>query len=194
MAVGALCLSVVLSSGCDRGAKRIAPPSVNPATAAGAALEEFDANKDGKISGEELDKCPSLKSAVGRLDPKGEGIKAEAIQNTIEQWHRMKIGRVAYTIQVLHNGRPLPDATVSFVPEKFLGSSFQTAVGKTGPSGGAQMSYPNTTPAGVATGFYRVEITKDGESIPAKYNTESILGAGVVGPVSGLAAVYNLKY
>ena len=34
-------------------------------------------------------------------------------------------------------------------------------------------------PPGVAPGLYRVEITKEGANIPAKYNTETIYGQEV---------------
>jgi hypothetical protein len=40
----------------------------------------------------------------------------------------------------------------------------------------AMIAIPNDFPPGVAPGFYRVEITKSGETIPAKYNTDTILG------------------
>ena len=47
------------------------------------------------------------------------------------------------------------------------------------------------TVQGLSPGFYRVEITKDGEKIPAKYNTETTLGAEVAG---GSEARNGLKF
>jgi hypothetical protein len=44
----------------------------------------------------------------------------------------------------------------------------------------------NSSPHGVRPGFYRVEITKPGEKIPAKYNTEAILGQEVVIDAKGI--------
>ena len=83
-----------------------------------------------------------------------------------------------------------------------------TATGKTDQNGMAMLSIPTSGPGdppGVAPGFYRVEITKDGEKIPAKYNTETIFGQEValdaegnsgrdqvrLGLLRGLAEVYG---
>lgn len=190
----AVCLSLLTCTGCDFGAKRIKPPAISAAKAAKAAVEEYDADKDGKISGVEFDKCPSLKHALSGDAAKGDGITAETIKNMLDGWQSTKLGRVNVTCQVFHNGKPYPNATVTFVPEKFLGKSFQTAVGKTDVSGCAEMCIPNATPPGLALGLYRVEITKENESVPAKYNTETILGVAVTRVGSGVGAAFNMKY
>jgi hypothetical protein len=86
---------------------------------------------------------------------------------------------------VLHNGKPLVGAVVRFVPEKFLGLDDDPkwiASGTTGESGGISVSVPTgdaTDPPGAPAGFYRVEVTKPGLNIPAKYTTETILGEEV---------------
>jgi hypothetical protein len=49
-------------------------------------------------------------------------------------------------------------------------------------------------PKGIPLGFYRIEVTKDGESIPAKYNTETILGIDVMGAQAGNTPQFNLVY
>jgi hypothetical protein len=85
-------------------------------------------------------------------------------------------------IHVLHNGKPLADAEVKFVPEKFLGDKLPIGAGKTNKDGIALISIPmkgSNDPPGMPPGFYRVEITKDGENIPPKYNTETIFGQEV---------------
>ena len=80
--------------------------------------------------------------------------------------------------------QPLAGATVKFVPEEFLGNEIQPSEGVTGEDGYAYLSVkvdPNDPEAvqGVHCGLYRVEITKQGVKIPAKYNTETILGQEV---------------
>jgi len=201
-----LCVAVLASvsltvvAGCDFGSRRIRPPSVNAATAAQAAMKEYDADGDGKIIGAELDKCPALKSVAKAgdrkgIDPKGEGITAENLQAAIGQWQIRGVGRLTYSCMVLKNGQQLQKATVKFVPEKFLGADYPVAIGTTNKEGAVAMSVPNVSPEGVAVGFYRVEITKDGENIPAQYNTETTLGVGIIrSQPDGSIEVFNLKY
>ena len=67
------------------------------------------------------------------------------------------------------------------MPEKFLGPDFQTASAVTNAAGVVSLIAPGPKDErpGVPPGFYRVEITKPGLAIPAKYNTETILGIEV---------------
>ncbi len=149
------------------------------------AIRQCDTNRDGKISGTELDHCPGLKAAVSRLDPSGNGeITAAMITARIDAWQKSKLGRMSYGCIVTRNGKPLEGATVKLVPEKFLGHWITTATGISDKNGQADIAVavPSTLPAGrrmprgLPPGFYRVEITKPGEKIPAKYNTKTVLG------------------
>ncbi len=169
---------LVVCTGCPSGPGRVYPPGYN-SSAGSDAIAAFDTNKDGKISGDELNKCPGLKAALARLDPSGKGeVTADMITARIQAWKNSKLGRMSYSCSVTYNGRPLAGAEVKLVPEKFLGEYVKTAVGKTDQNGMAMIS-TGDTPPGIAPGFYRVEITKDGLNIPAKYNTDTILGAEV---------------
>ncbi len=147
-------------------------------------MEMYDANKDGKLSGEELDKCPGLKAAAASLDSEGSGVTADQIAARIKVWQNNRIARLDVRCTVLHNGKPIEGAEVKFVPEKFLGPNMIVAAGKTDPSGVASISIPTSGDQfdrpGVPQGFYRVEITKPGLTIPAKYNTETVLGHEVI--------------
>jgi hypothetical protein len=55
---------------------------------------------------------------------------------------------------------------------------------------------PDGDPPGVAPGFYRVEITKPGEIIPAQYNTATTLGQEVSldNPDVQHGVTFDLKY
>jgi hypothetical protein len=186
-------LALLICAGClFGGPKTIYPPSINAAAAGKAAIEEYDANKDGKISGDELAKCPSLKSLAGK---QGE-VTAEKITATIKRWQDSKVGRVTYRCVVLHGGKPLVGATVKLVPEKFLGDKVPSASGTSEVGGAVAPSVPVKAgdPPGMPLGFYHIEVTKDGESIPAKYNTETILGTDVSGSTVGAGTKYNLVY
>jgi hypothetical protein len=163
------------SAGCPGGPARVRPPTIDAAAAGAKAIEMFDANKDGKLSGKELDKCPGLKDALPRVDPSGKGaVTADMIAARIRVWQELKVGRLTAGCRVLRRGQPLSGAEVNFVPEKFLGESIQTATGTTNASGSVGLGVSGQP--GVPPGFYRVEITKAGLNIPAKYNTETILG------------------
>jgi hypothetical protein len=174
---------LAISMGCSGKAPRVYPPSISASAAGAAAIEMFDANKDGKLTGEELDKCPGLKAALARVDPGGKGVTAEMIAARIRSWQEMKIGRLPVGCTVFRNGKPLEGAEVKFVPEKFLGLDDNPkwiATGKTDKIGAVSISVPTSgdrfDPPGVPPGFYRIEITKPGLDIPAKYNTQTVLG------------------
>ncbi len=160
----------------------------------------FNANKDGKLSGAELDNCPGLKAAIGQINPSGAGeITAAKIAARIRAWQASKLARMSLSCTILHNGQPLEGAEVRFVPEKFLGDNIPTAVGKTDRNGTAALSMPTNgpnDPPGVAPGFYRVEITKAGANIPAKYNTSTVFGQEVALDAKGIAEgiKFNVEY
>lgn len=170
-------------AGCQRGASRIYAPGIDAEAAGKQAIALYDTNKDGKISGAELDKCPGVMVAISRIDPSGEGkVTAEAITARIRAWQETRLGRAPLSVYVLRNGRPFADAEVRLVPEPFLGENMQVATGKVRADGYASPTIPMNGPEdlpGVAPGFYRVEITKDGVKVPAKYNSETTLGIEV---------------
>jgi hypothetical protein len=172
------------------GPRRVYPPKIDADAAGLKAIEMFDTDKDGLLSGKELDKCPGLKAACtptatgpSTVDPARTGrITAEMITDRIKAWQASRLGRMSLRCMVKHNGEPLEGADVKFVPEKFLGPNIKTATGKTDQNGVAMLSIPTDVeggPPGVPPGFYRVEITKDGTKIPKKYNAETVLGQEV---------------
>ena len=124
----------------------IYPPAIDAAAAGTKAIEMFDANKDGKISGAELDKCPGLKAAIDQIDKTGKGeITAEKIAARIKAWQDSKLGRMSLGCRLTHNGQPLAGAEVKFVPEKFLGlgdAPKWIASGKTDQNGMVMLTVP----------------------------------------------------
>lgn len=200
VAVYLLAPSFVIALGCSQSPGRLHQPPISASSAGSEAIEMYDTDQDGKISGAELDKCAALKAAMAQIDTTGEGtITADKIAERIRVWQNSKLGRMSVSCTVLHNGRPLSDAEVCFVPEKFLGENVKTAKGKTDKNGVAMISIETTDrsdPPGVAPGLYRVEITKAGDNIPAEYNTETTLGQEVALDAAGIRAglKYNLQY
>jgi hypothetical protein len=187
---------LLLLSGCGRGT----PPRVYPdkpdANAPQRAIELYDANKDGFLDAKELDKAPGLQAAMQQIDTKRQGkISAADISARLQAWADSKVGRMSLSYVVLHNGVPLEGATVKFVPEKFLGGEIKTAEGVTDSRGYAAISCGGKR--GICPGFYRVEVTKDGEKIPAKFNAETQLGQEAAIDAAGLlygAVKVNLTY
>jgi hypothetical protein len=196
---GLLLAGLAVGMGCPQRAPRISPPSINASRAGAQAIELFDADKDGKLRGEELNKCPGLKAGLARLDPGGQGVTADAITARIQEWQKTKIARINVGCMVSYNGKPLEGAEVKFVPETFLGPNMKVATGTTVQGGLASISVPTSgdqfDPPGVPPGFYRVEITKAGLEIPAKYNTATVLGREVAyGPQMMEPIRFDLKF
>jgi hypothetical protein len=194
-----LALGLALAVGCSRGPSRVYPPSIDATAAGEKAVELYDADKDGKISGAELARCPGLKAALAKIDTDHQrSITAAKLTARIALWQESKIGSMTVNCTVLRNGLPLADAEVKFVPERFLGNNVQTATGKTDKNGLAIMKLSSAgqgDPAGVAPGLYRVEITQAGDQIPAKYNAETIFGQEVFFDSPGMPGpTYNLQY
>jgi hypothetical protein len=172
------------SAGCP-DKRRVQPSPVNASKAAAAAIKMLDTDKNGKIDGAELDKCPGLKSALAEVNPSGDKyVDYDMIKTRIQQWKGSRMGRIPLHCSVLHNGAPLRNAVVRFVPEPFLGLDAEkwTAKGKTDDFGNTLLDIPAESKQdrpelpGVPPGFYRVEVTCPDPAIPAKYNTDTVLG------------------
>src|SRR5207249_652874 len=95
-----------------------------------------------------------------------------------------QIGMMSVSCKVLYDGSPLAGARVTFVPEKFLGPAFKSASGETDARGQVQLrAEGEETPGMVHLGYYRVQVSKKNaagqETLPARYNTQTILGQEV---------------
>ncbi len=180
------------------------PPRVNPQgvapDAAQKAIELYDANHDGFLEAKEIEKTPGLKAAMKRLDRKGNGkISADDIAARLEAWKAGTYGRLAVLCRVQHNGKPLAGALVTLEPESFLGGELAAGKGTTNKLGAAIISSGTSTkdPPGMSPGFFRVRITKSGEPIPARFNTETTLGVEVAEDVEEIGSrgfLFDLQY
>jgi EF hand len=172
---------VLLAAGCRGGGVPAGAPTFSPADAAAAALAEYDANKDGALDAKELEQCPPLREALKRgLDKDKDGrVTADEIADRLRIYQEEGMMSTC-VVRVLLDGNPLPDATVTLTPEKFLGPSYKPATGTTGPEGFAPLKSEGAQGGFVFYGFYRVAVTKQGaggkEIIPARYNTQTTIG------------------
>jgi hypothetical protein len=200
LAFSAACLLGI--AGCSRGPARVALPKISASAAASAAMAKYDTDKDGFLNAKELEQCPALQSALKQIDTNNDGrVSADEIAARIAHWQESKQGLTSLAVKVSLDGQPLEGATVTLVPEEFLGSDVQKAVGVTDKGGvaGTTIEQPQTPgQRGVQPGFYRVEISKTAggkETLPAKYNTKTTLGVEVApdSPVVLSGAVFDLK-
>ncbi|MGA2059509.1 MAG: hypothetical protein ABSG67_03430 [Thermoguttaceae bacterium] len=194
-------VALLFLSGCSQGVKSYAP-DVDPDAAGKAAVRQYDSNGDGKISGPELDKAASLKFNLANIDSDNDlALTADEIANRIRCWQTTKMlsTRTPIHCRIYHNRQPVAGAEIKLVPEKFLGDKMKIVKGITGPNGVAVLMTEDAEPddpPGVGPGFYRVEITKTGENIPAKYNTNTILGldTAIDIPVIVKGVRFDLEY
>ncbi len=191
-------LACSASAGCGRSGPPRIQPELPDGAAASKAMDQYDANHDGFLDAGELEKAPGLKVAIKRVDTNQDGkISREEIADRIKSWADSRAARVPVRARVTHNGKPLAGAKVIFKPEEFLGASIKSGTGTTSETGVASISAmlaANSNVRGLSPGFYRVEITKDGENIPARYNTHTTLGAEACAEEKQESSTIDLKY
>jgi len=185
----ALAVWLVAAAGCSSGPSRIEPPAIDADEAGAQAMEMYDKDGDGFIAGAELDASPELKAAMETIDADKDGkVTDEEIAQRVEAWQANRTGITAVRCSVTFDGRPVEGATVTFEPARFLGGEIQSAIGKTSLDGIATPIIPKEkrpradTPPGIQLGLFKVRISKEvngKETIPARYNSESVLGQQV---------------
>jgi hypothetical protein len=178
---------VLLAAGCSGGAP--AGPQVSPREAARAALAEYDANQDGALDAKELERCPALRSALKRIDKNNDGrLTADEIADRLT-FLRQEGMLTGISVEVTLDGRPLSGATVTLVPEKFMGPSSKPASAVTDEIGAGVLKGEGPSEEAVPLGYYRVEVSKKNaqgqEMIPARYNTNTVLGQEIAPDAEG---------
>jgi len=176
----------LLVSGCSgRGSEAV---KISPKAAAEQALAEFDANKDGALDAKELEACPGLLSGMKRTDTDGDGrLTADEIAGRLTFFQEQGM-QSDVAAEVLFNGQPLVGATITLVPESFMGPSVKPASTVTDESGAGFFKIEGSEYVQVAFGYYRVQVSRNAqgrETVPAKYNAKTILGHEVAPDVEG---------
>jgi hypothetical protein len=183
-------LSLLLAALAGCSGDRIRAPGLDPKAVADAAIAEYDTNKDGYLDPKELERCPGLNCCWKNLDTDGDGrLSAAEIEKRVALYRDSKIALIVVVCAVELDDGPLGGAAVTMKPESFLGSRIKPASATTDSRGRAEMQIEGEQVPGCQCGFYRVEISKkDGtgrEIIPARYNTQTILGLEVGPDVRG---------
>ena len=192
--LGVLFCGTIVS--CSRLPGRIPMPKLDPTAASQAAIEQYDTDGDGSLGDDELASCPPLKNSLATLDQDGNGqIEGSEIERRLAHWIEADQALMVIPYEVSFRGQLLEGATLTFIPEPFLGSAFTPASGVTDQYGVASVIHepedrPDPDfPQGIRVGFYRIEVTKEvngKEVLPKKYNTESILGQEIAPGAAGL--------
>jgi hypothetical protein len=184
MRMSVLVFALAFAAGCKDKNGRVLPPAYN-GSAGAEACAAYDTDKDGAIRGPELDRVPGIRAAIKQVDSNGDGrVTAEEIDGRVAKWLEVRIGEMPVRCRVMLDGTPLPDATVVFEPEPFLGTNVPSASGTTSSTGIAGMTMPADRLAdakfpGVACGWYKIRVTSKNKELPAKYNTQTTLGCEV---------------
>ena len=175
---------MLLIVGCTGGPERVKPPKIDPSAAAKQAMELYDLNHDGKLSLEELAKCPGVLVSIDRYDSNHDkAIDQEEFSTRLTNLLKNRTGATELACIVAYQGKPLAGANVLFEPESYLGSDIQSAEGVTTNAGIADVGMsPDKAPAALKAmkliqyGTFKVRITHPTIKLPAKYNTETTLG------------------
>lgn len=152
---------------------------VDPAEVAANVVAEFDKDGDGEISISELKKSDGLLMLTTgdsqlmqqyRLDSDASGNVSEE-EFTKKFTECFADSRQGYSCHVDYRGDPLEGATVTLVPEAFMGD-IPEASGVTDRSGNCSVTSPDGLD-GAVPGIYTLTITHPDKKIPAKYNENS---------------------
>lgn len=154
------CLLVL--TGCTGGTTSVAPPEIDPAAAAEAAIAQYDRNADGALSAEEIENS-ALSLEKWDADQNG-AISASEIEQRLTRYVQHGTAMAGVYCNVRHGRGPLDSAKITLVPEEFLGGAVHPAYGTTGRDGVATLSVaeefrPRPDVEVMQIGLYKVEIT-----------------------------------
>ena len=170
--------------GCSQSGTQLAEapvPKYDPDAIAQAALSELDKNKDGALDAGEARPCPALAGAFAAIDANNDRrLSADELRKRVEAYAASATGSVEVGCVVRVNDEPVQGATVTFEPEPCMGQTVKTAVGTTDEFGRcAEYKIDGKPHRGIAPGLYKIRVTKEGAAIPARYNSQTILGREV---------------
>lgn len=174
-----LMLSLVsLMLGCGGGPSAPVVPKIDAAASATAAMDEYDTNKDGFIDHAELKSAPSLKDAEKMIDSNSDGkLSRDEIEQRLNKYSAQGMALMSFSCSVTMNGAKKAEIEVEMVPEKFMMGIIKVGKGKTDANGMVSFKQEDQEFEGVAPGFYKIKLIKDGSlSLPARFNENTAFG------------------
>lgn len=171
---------VVLLLGCaDPPPPPRGPAAYHPQALASVALKTAERTIDGRIAGNEFDDFPGLKAILKEADRNGDRTLDEGELAARFEQHRAAGDNPVPVSGTVHDGpNPVADVEVAFEPEAYYMGAL--AGGQATTDAGGRFVLAD----GLRPGLYRVTLRKstDGrETIPARFNTATRLGAEVLG-------------
>jgi hypothetical protein len=167
-------LSIVALSfvSCGRSKRFAIQKKYDPATAAAKAMEVYDRNQDGKLSAEEIKASPGLTDAASRIDKNRDGILTAGELQARFQTLDSQAPSMLLHVDISLKRAPLAGASVTFVPELFMGDGLQSYVGTTTDAGVCDLKGERAETLGIPSGFYQVKVVHPGRSINALRGVE----------------------
>lgn len=171
-------LALLLTAGCSGRPSAVRMADINPTESAGRAIEFYDRDGDGRLSGEELRAVPGILKHKQFYDLDSDGyVTREEIVQRLEQWLAAKLAFRSLSANVKLNGRPLSGVTVTLTPESYLGSGAKPASGVTNARGYASLTVATDDlpeaikrrgiqVAGVYPGTYKITLTHPSQKLP----------------------------
>lgn len=157
-------LAVAAATGCSRSTtQRVS--TLDPSAATAKALEQYDRNTDRKLSGQELKASAALSASAARIDKNRDGSLSEDEIRVRFSSHQSLAGKFLFQVSVSAQGRSLAGATVTFMPEPFMGDSLQSYVGTTGENGLCSLEGTDFKTLGIPNGFYQIRIIQADQGI-----------------------------
>ncbi|WP_442485215.1 hypothetical protein [Aeoliella sp. SH292] len=183
----ACALSILATTlGCNSRPGSVAQIAADPADLARRLMDAADVDKNGALTADEWKQTPYLATAAAECDAnKDKKISPEELETRFRTAiFDPTIAVLPGECRVTRNGQPLAGAKVVFRPAPFLVDLIPSADGIVDSSGIARLQMdPNNLPANmpkiagmIRPGYYLIQVTHDTITIPSKYNAETILG------------------
>ncbi|MDC0937146.1 hypothetical protein OAS39_12750 [Pirellulales bacterium] len=187
--------------GCYNQTVRVIHPELDTLAAAHEAIELYDKDGNKSLSKAELSASPALLGAFKKYDGNGDSqLQVDEISQSLAAWAGDGLAMTPCRCTVRLNGKLLHGARVRFIPEPFLASVLKEASGVTNSRGLTLVTTPdeqlpeaNQGLGAIYVGLYRIEVTHPSVEIPARFNSESILGDEMLGQYALTSMPINLS-
>jgi len=189
-------------AGCSSSPDSIEPVDIDPDQASTQAIELYDDNSDGSLDDGELAQVPGMLRYKEKYDANGDGlVSRQEIAERVVGWSDGGVGFRTLDVLVLLDNRPLPGASVKFVPETYLGEEPKVGTGETDAAGHAKISVAvehipedlrMARMRGMFGGTYRIEVTHPEKQLPERYRNGTALGEEIARDTIGDRVILNL--